>query len=417
MYPAYQSTMITQTLQPPQAPPSLSMRPQEAQSSRSSWPEPVKGYVRRSFDPDFVIPNIPRQEMEIKLKQVITEAAESGQLALIDWTVYPLPQQIIQQERFQAAHNYSYQPAFTSTNPSLVLKDDSPPSGKKRKHQLEHPATSDPANPPWRVKSFGDRVTYSNKGQTEQPEKRSKKDGEVSRKFQDDLDKRKRRFDQAKSSTPHHSFDPADDQNVRTSGPVVGVSEDLEKGYFRLTRQPRPHEVRPQPVLEKALEQLKKKWRSGADYSYIGDQLKAIRQDLYVQHIKNSFTAKVYELHARIALEKGDLGEYNQCQTQLRALYAMKIEGNSSEFLAYRILYFIHTANRIELNTVLAELTPAEKDTTAVKHALETRAAVASGNYHRLFRLYLNVPNMGGYLMDMFIERERLIALSKITLL
>jgi len=95
----------------------------------------------------------------------------------------------------------------------------------------------------------------------------------------------------------------------------------------------------------------------------------------------------------------------------------MQIEGNSSEFLAYRILYFIHTANRIELNDVLAELTPTEKETPAVKHALETRAAVASGNYHRLFRLYLDVPNMGGYLMDMFIERERLLALTKITLL
>jgi len=36
------------------------------------------------------------------------------------------------------------------------------------------------------------------------------------------------------------------------------------------------------------------------------------------------------------------------------------------------------------------------------------------GNYHRFFRLYLDTPNMGAYLMDMFVTRERLLALSNI---
>lgn len=87
-----------------------------------------------------------------------------------------------------------------------------------------------------------------------------------------------------------------------------------------------------------------------------------------MQRIKNEFTVKVYEFHARVALQsvspgsrviprlrvqteyaiwfsQADLGEYNQCQSVLKQLYEHGLPGCAAEFLGYRILYMIHTKN------------------------------------------------------------------------
>ncbi|PWN33884.1 uncharacterized protein FA14DRAFT_161517 [Meira miltonrushii] len=192
---------------------------------------------------------------------------------------------------------------------------------------------------------------------------------------------------------------------------VVGLSTKLEKPYLRLTSAPDPRNVRTLATLMQTLELLKKKWRTEGNYNYICDQFKSMRQDLTVQRIKNEFTVKVYEIHARIALEKGDLGEYNQCQSQLRGLYALGIKGSVMEFLAYRILYLLHTRNRRDVNTLMAELTPKDKAEKAVKHALSIRSALATGNYHAFFRLYNDSPNMNAYILDHLIDRERINAL------
>jgi len=48
--------------------------------------------------------------------------------------------------------------------------------------------------------------------------------------------------------------------------------------------------------------------------------MQAMRQDCTVQHLRRELTVRIYEAHARAALEYGDVAEYNQCQTQLNAL-------------------------------------------------------------------------------------------------
>ena len=94
---------------------------------------------------------------------------------------------------------------------------------------------------------------------------------------------------------------------------IKGVSNKLEKQYLRLTSAPNPSQIRPLQVLKKALEHVLTMHVSDPDdYAPVCEQFKSIRQDLKVQGINNRFAAHVYETHARIALQCGDLeGIYN----------------------------------------------------------------------------------------------------------
>ena len=398
---------------PPPPPP-----PQPAQQERRKieWPPSVRQYVQRSFAVENTIESVCREEMEVKLKQVITEAAEDGTLERIDWQSLLLPQQLILRDRMKTVQQpvaRGWENQISQLNVQETNTNSNRIGSKKRK--LVNSTSPEPvadSQPPWRHTNqrnvLEDRVTFADKRQR----KDFKENGNS--KSHNNLDQRQRRFEGgplgvSTALIPREVSPPDVDQ-----GPVIGKCEDLEKRYFRLTAAPNPDTVRPLRVLKKTLDLLKRKWQSDNNYGYICDQFKSLRQDLTVQRIKTDFTVSVYEIHARIALEKGDLGEYNQCQTQLRALYAQNLGGHPVEFKAYRILYFIHTSNRTDMNDILADLSPEEKEEPAIKHALDARSALALGNYHRFFKLYLETPNMGGYLMDMFVARERLSALANI---
>jgi len=195
---------------------------------------------------------------------------------------------------------------------------------------------------------------------------------------------------------------------------IIGTNQSLEKPYLRLTSAPTADQVRAEVVLVKSLENVMMKWKRDQNYAFVCEQLKSIRQDLTIQAIKNNFAIKVYEVHARIALEKSDTTEYNQCQTRLIELYPLNTEGNRLEFLAYRILYYIYIQNNSDALKLIAKLNKKEKECPEVSHAVSVYNTWASGNYKKFFQLYSTAPKMGGYLMDCYIQRERVEVIKKL---
>jgi hypothetical protein len=198
---------------------------------------------------------------------------------------------------------------------------------------------------------------------------------------------------------PSSSLGGGDDLDLDWSSlHIRGTCQRLEKRYLRLTQAPLPEEVRPEDVLARALEHVLAKWnadpnedRSGNnamhlhDYPYTCEQLKSIRQDLTVQHLVSSpLCVRTYEEHARIALQVGDFSEYNQCGTQLKALYVENpsLRTNAVEFASYRILYYLVTDNRAALNAMLREVQRQREgeDKEAAASAVAASGAAAATN-------------------------------------
>ncbi|KAJ2396820.1 hypothetical protein GGI23_003759, partial [Coemansia sp. RSA 2559] len=320
------------------------------------WPDSLKRFVERSFAACSVQ---ARSKLETQLKQIISSAANNKKLHKIDWDDRQLPKAC-----------------------DIV----------PNKKGVTLPAKRSSGS----AELSGSVEDFDSEERKERRLRRFQKDAEAAKKAASD---------NAMALLP--IVPNKKDVFNWDADTIVGTCTRLEKSYLRLTSAPDPSQVRPLPILHKTLDLLKKRWVEENNYTYICNQFKSLRQDLTVQRITNDFTVEVYELHARIALETNDLGEYNQCQTQLKQLYSMGLSGHPMEFLAYRILYFLYTQNKADINTTLATMRADERQDPAVKHALGVRAAMATGNSHAFFILYANAPNMGGYLMDNFIDRER----------
>ena len=108
--------------------------------------------------------------------------------------------------------------------------------------------------------------------------------------------------------------------STKSQQKLVGTSTALEKEYLRLTTFPKPENVRPLNILIKALSHVKSRFIKTEDFEWANEQLKSIRQDITVQRIRHKFTLEVYETHARILLENGELNEFHQCQSMIRSL-------------------------------------------------------------------------------------------------
>ncbi|ONH65213.1 Protein THP3 [Cyberlindnera fabianii] len=229
---------------------------------------------------------------------------------------------------------------------------------------------------------------------------------------------RAERFErELKHTEPRLSSQGPTDYTFDNNQPIKGTCQTLEKSYLRLTSAPDPAKVRPPLILREAFKRLTQRYNEDPNvkYTYVCDQFKAIRQDLTVQLIEDEFTVKVYEAHARIAIENQDLGEFNQCQTVLQKLYQHPHITNSTnklEFMSYCLIYCLFTKNFDTITALRLKLSGKDKQNTYIAPALEIMKAKFSNNYHLLFKLYSKAKNTMKKLLDCFITNERVRALS-----
>ncbi|KIY52836.1 hypothetical protein FISHEDRAFT_63536 [Fistulina hepatica ATCC 64428] len=353
--------------------------------SSESWPPKLKEWVAKCLGQ---MGETNKQEAQAELRKVISDAYNSNTLWTTDWAAMELgslkPKPIIapvslgkrkMQDNFgqsKKAKKAAKQTAYTT--PSGDFNDQAALNRRAQRFQREHDLEKQ------RLQSNG--ITFNNKPHLN--------------------------HSWTRTNTPQ-----TEDELDWDRFTIVGTNEEIFKEYLRLTSasEPKPEQIRPLRVLRKSLDQLIDRWKNRAPYSWICSQFKSLRQDLTVQRVRNDFTVRVYEVHARMALESNDMVEYNACQATLKVLYEDKIPGNVEEFTAYRILMLLHGRNRSEMNLYVGQLTSAQKAAAPVQHALAVQRALSMGNYHRFFILYVDAPNMGAYIMDHFISRERARAL------
>lgn len=353
-------------------------KPNDSRSTRdppklqSGWPQSLLDFVNRSFKQANSLNPAKKAEFDKQIQQVLYLASKDGKIWTNQWESQRLP-------------------IFDNTV-TLGLAQDIP-------------------------------VTLPNPNKSSKSPRKSNNFDSEERKNQ-----RCERFAKTEvQSKPQVVFDPRE--------PIVGTLSALEKRYLRLTAAPDPSTVRPEHVLRKSVEYvIKGNEYATKQYSYINDQLKAIRQDLTVQHIKNEFAVEVYEIHGRIAIENNDLGEFNQCLSQLIYLYSLNRSPSfyhrTYEFQCYRVFYFLITGNNSGVNKISLELLDRDRspdlDSLSIKHlryreclysALNLLQYSTQGDYHQIFLSYQKFRNSqmpcAFFLFDKFLAtKERVLALN-----
>lgn len=213
-------------------------------------------------------------------------------------------------------------------------------------------------------------------------------------------------------------------------GVFLGLSTELERSYSRY--EPTAEDIRPLPILQKAFAFVRARAEKKAaqegkttGLAYLNEQLKGMRQDLRVQNISNNFAVSVYEFHARLCLEIGDLGEFNQCQSVLKRLYVHPDVANKevccmSEFFSYRIVYLslcqqydalstelVNYTNELLLGSDVARTAARFVMKEDVRRALRVAAACNEGDCATLLQEIRHFPEQMAFLVRIYLQRLR----------
>lgn len=355
----------SQSTKPNAAVTSTSIKQSPASSgSQGDFSESLQNFISRAYDKCKT--DLDRSKCQKALMKIMSAALKKGDLNTRDWNLHPLP-------------------IFPSDMGQNMIKptEDEVKNRDKRKSRFDTD-----------FENFTKEVKEVNQVKQFKPAKQT----------------------QNSATTSLSSISSIEELTKNVT--IIGTCQSLEKQYLRLTTIPEPSQVRPEYILQKSLKLLKDKWKNKqADYNYISEQFRSMRQDMTIQHIQNDFTVKVYETHARIALENLDLDQFNQCQTALIALYANGLSGHNVEFLAYRIIYTILQGIKYDMENLLIDVYKIDRKTKIISknleisHALKMMKAVNTNNYFEFFKLYKIAPNMGSYLIEPFLPRLRIKAL------
>ncbi|KAI5963367.1 hypothetical protein KGF57_001312 [Candida theae] len=366
----------------------------------SSDMPPFKQYVQRRLNDIAKLPISLREAAEEQLKEILRDAGNKKLSALNDWSKQKIPlldgggELVLQWElengsshgmnasgdtglvstnQMQINRSTTQTPEFS--NNSISIQEGSARNeafGNREPRSAQDITLLDAQSPtPEQKVSRGHIDLNSGEVPTSQYVSYSALNGKRIADDEYDSNERKRqraeRFQAANLSSTQRSS-PLGEQN-KGSGPIVGLNTNLEKSYLRLTSEPDPYRVRPQFILEKSVDYVFRKYESlqGKEaFNYINDQLKSIRQDLTVQHIKNDFAISVYEQNARVSLKHNDLGEFNQCLGQLKFLYNYKRHTSYGwqtrfvlsevEMLCYKLIYMMITNNNSEISKIKLSL-------------------------------------------------------------
>lgn len=329
-------------------------------------PQSVRNYIHRAYASCKT--SAAKDAMETCLKQMINTAQKDGSLNTRNWDAMPVP---------------------------LVME--APPLP--------------PAQPlPEKGKEPEKKKTKTKKNRVELDVLNPSKNEERAARFAEMIEKKPKKKTSSFAAIPVE-FDDSGKLDLESMR-VVGTCEKLEKNYLRLTSAPDPSTVRPVKVLKQTLKMLLTKWeektRSDADsvYLYVSEQFRSMRQDLTVQNVKDNFAVVVYEKNARIAIEMSDMHEFNACQTQLWSLYATvdkRYRKHLAEFTSYRILYFQHTKNYLELGAMYAHKNFLGFQNACINHAEMVRRAVEDKNWVQFKRLFRHAPNMNSFFMNILL--------------
>lgn len=317
------------------------------------WPQSLYNYVARCYMK--CTSPLDKDMVEITLKGKITMAANRNELFTKDWDNEPLP--VLHSESFQnsqqqqqqqlpkqpAKHIFNknvvsgnlakYQNQPTSSSKRNSANEKYGKSSKKRRSSSSSSRSSSPVKRR-RSNDSDDDVSPVKPNKNNKKGKKEKQsafyskfgaahmggtfdsaDSERLKKRADRFNVKSNKVQPTASTTSYQTsakkrlslptfFSVVDDSSVDDGLDlmnlhIVGTCRDLEKSFLRLTKAPDASEVRPKDVLIYSLTNVKNKWVEKQDYYYTCDQLKSIRQDLTVQGIRDDFTIKVYETHAR----------------------------------------------------------------------------------------------------------------------